>query len=429
MKKKKLHRRMLNCYAPWSAFRWDIAPLPSTLRLLTPTSGEKYHYVFLGYTRKHFEQWVLVVWHYSSAKGGNFGGGGKNKVVSHVGILVERLRNSHSLEEVQESLDSLLDLSGANPVEVGEGSLRTVVEQLNSLVENSLSESTGQIIQSLLDIICAVCQITKISTEDQKKAALQRTDDFLENVDNVSNVLNLLERAEMWVKLNGIQLLKTLHENRKEKLEETILNCSAGMMRLMDVLTSENVHEKVRNDMLLLLDRLTRENDRIKEFVAFQEGFERLFQIVKREGSSSVVALDCLTVVKNILDGSELTKKLFAQTPCVKELEYLCSPPKPGATSSDGPSGASADPGSKNIPPNEFKRCEMGIEILSQLLRCEIGGEKGMEQKQTISALKAVKTVAAEFRIVSRVLLTYELCDMFNSQMLSGKKSSNQALS
>ena len=112
----------------------------------------------------------------------HFGGGGKNKVVSHVGILVERLRNSHSLEEVQESLDSLLDLSGANPVEVGEGSLRTVVEQLNSLVENSLSESTGQIIQSLLDIICAVCQITKISTEDQKKAALQRTDDFLENV-------------------------------------------------------------------------------------------------------------------------------------------------------------------------------------------------------------------------------------------------------
>ena len=196
-------------------------------------------------------------------------------------------------------------------VEVGEGSLRTVVEQLNSLVENSLSESTGQIIQSLLDIICAVCQITKISTEDQKKAALQRTDDFLENVDNVSNVLNLLERAEMWVKLNGIQLLKTLHENRKEKLEETILNCSAGMMRLMDVLTSENVHEKVRNDMLLLLDRLTRENDRIKEFVAFQEGFERLFQIVKREGSSSVVALDCLTVIKNILDGSELTKKLL----------------------------------------------------------------------------------------------------------------------
>ena len=125
---------------------------------------------------------------YSSAKGGNFGGGGKNKVVSHVGILVERLRNSHSLEEVQESLDSLLDLSSANPVEVGEGSLRTVVEQLNSLVENSLSESTGNI-QSLLDIICAVCQITKTSTEDQK-AALQRTDDFLENIDNVSNVLN-----------------------------------------------------------------------------------------------------------------------------------------------------------------------------------------------------------------------------------------------
>eukprot|EP00943_MAST-04B_sp_MAST-4B-sp1_P007145 g7145.t1 len=337
----------------------------------------------------------------------SFGGGknriggvsGKNKVVTQVGILVERLRNSHSLEEVQESLDGLLDLSGANPIEVGEGSFRIVVDQLNSLVENSLSESTGQIIQSLLDILYAVCRIAKNSTVEQKEAALQRSDALLKNVDNINNVLNLLERAEMWVKLGGIQLLNTLHENRKDKLEDTILGCSAGMMRLMDVLTSENVHEKVRNDMLLLLDRLTRENDRIKEFVAFQEGFERLFQIVKREKSNSIVALDCLTVVKNILNGSELTKKLFAQTPCVRELEHLCSPPKPGV-------GIASDPDANNTPNNdsdrnvasisvnEFRRCEMGLEILSQLLRCDIGGESGMEKKQVISALKAVKTVA-----------------------------------
>ncbi len=339
----------------------------------------------------------------SSSFGGSknrIGGvGGKNKVVTQVGILVERLRNSHSLEEVQESLDGLLDLSATNPIEVGEGSFRIVVDQLNSLVENSLSESTGQIIQSLLDILYAVCRIAKNSTVEQKEAALHRSDALLKNVDNINNVLNLLERAEMWVKLGGIQLLNTLHENRKDKLEDTILGCSAGMMRLMDVLTSENVHEKVRNDMLLLLDRLTRENDRIKEFVAFQEGFERLFQIVKREKSNSIVALDCLTVVKNILNGSELTKKLFAQTPCVRELEHLCSPPKPGVGIATDPDANNtpnndSDRNVTNISVNEFRRCEMGLEILSQLLRCDIGGESGMEKKQVISALKAVKTVA-----------------------------------
>ena len=47
-----------------------------------------------------------------------------------------------------------------------------------------------------------------------------------------------------------------------------------------------------------------------------------------------------------------------------------------------------------NISANEFRRCEMGFEILSQLLRCDIGGESGMKQKQIIPALKAVKTVA-----------------------------------
>ena len=49
----------------------------------------------------------------------------------------------------------------------------------------------------------------------------------------------------------------------------------------------------------------------MKKFVAFQEGFERLFDIMSSEGmleGGSVIVKDCLLVCTNLLAGSSLTK-------------------------------------------------------------------------------------------------------------------------
>ena len=320
----------------------------------------------------------------------------RNPVVAKVGLLVERLKNSNSLEEVLESIDQLSDLSSSSTAEVGDGALNILIEQLNGIVVDAEGEVAGQILQGILDIINSVCTVRGNSSEEN---ALRYTDVFLQNLDNVSTVLNLLQRSEMWVKLNGIELLNTLHKNRKGSLEDSILHCNAGMMRLMDVLTGVQMHEKVRNDMLLLLDKLTQGNDRIKEFVAFQEGFERLFQIIDREGLKSVVAIDCLRVVQNILEGSELTKKLFAQTTCINKLGELCSPPSASKPSTQGLPGAptTSENGPRDVNGDnagELKRCEMGIVILSTLLQCDVANG-GTGEKKLMSPLKAARSFAA----------------------------------
>ena len=57
----------------------------------------------------------------------------RNPVVAKVGLLVERLKNSNSLEEVLESIDQLSDLSSSSTAEVGDGALNILIEQLNGM--------------------------------------------------------------------------------------------------------------------------------------------------------------------------------------------------------------------------------------------------------------------------------------------------------
>ncbi|CAN0298008.1 unnamed protein product, partial [Discosporangium mesarthrocarpum] len=57
--------------------------------------------------------------------------------------------------------------------------------------------------------------------------------------------------------------------------------------------------------------QLTSTNLEVKKFVAFQEGFERLFAIMAEEGSlegGGVIVKDCLDVCLNLLSGSAVTQ-------------------------------------------------------------------------------------------------------------------------
>lgn len=69
--------------------------------------------------------------------------------------------------------------------------------------------------------------------------------------------------------------------------------------------------EVLRLALAMPLPQLTNSNLEVKKFVAFQEGFERLFDIMSSEGmleGGSVIVKDCLLVCTNLLAGSSLTK-------------------------------------------------------------------------------------------------------------------------
>lgn len=61
----------------------------------------------------------------------------------------------------------------------------------------------------------------------------------------------------------------------------------------------------------VILAQLTSSNLEVKKFVAFQEGFERLFDIMSDEGmleGGGVIVKDCIDICINLLTGSPLTR-------------------------------------------------------------------------------------------------------------------------
>lgn len=85
-----------------------------------------------------------------------------------------------------------------------------------------------------------------------------------------------------------------------------------GLQKLVDTLRDKR--EEVRNELLTLLRFLTRRNEEICKYIAFQDGFDILISILKKE--EGMVARDCLNIIYNMIANSVLTLKLFSQSLC-----------------------------------------------------------------------------------------------------------------
>lgn len=72
---------------------------------------------------------------------------------------------------------------------------------------------------------------------------------------------------------------------------------------------------------LLLLTQLTKSNTNLQKIVAFENGYDHLFEIIKSEGNADgdVVVEDCLTLMLNLLRNNPSNQTFF------KEGEGNCS--------------------------------------------------------------------------------------------------------
>eukprot|EP00903_Cladosiphon_okamuranus_P005357 g5352.t1 len=223
------------------------------------------------------------------------------------GILVERLKNAGDLGDRRDALDALLKLSQDHPTDVGHAGMPIFTDILQAgIADRSMTQTIMGIMLNLVK-------------EEGANAS-----SFLKDVQNVQNLLDLMESTDALTALSAVQVLQALQISSAESLEACILECPAGLQALVEVL--RDPREEVRNEVILFLGRLTRSNLEVKKFVAFQEGFERLFDIMSGEGmleGGSVIVKDCLQVCHNLLRGSSLTKALFCQSGCLKRFHQL----------------------------------------------------------------------------------------------------------
>ena len=77
----------------------------------------------------------------------------------------------------------------------------------------------------------------------------------------------------------AVQLVTFLLSNCSREVQQQLLDSHVGVSRLMDILS--DTREVLRNDALILLFKVTKGNANLQKIVAFENAFDKLFEIWK----------------------------------------------------------------------------------------------------------------------------------------------------
>ncbi|XP_078045373.1 general vesicular transport factor p115 isoform X1 [Augochlora pura] len=233
--------------------------------------------------------------------------------------LVNRLLYSTLLYDRAEACRELKTLSRSYRVEVGVQGMDALRQTLD------VDRTNCEIIGLALETLCNITNPKLFDEEVDKlgpdnKVGEQFTEIFIKNADSVGAVLTFLEEFEFNVRWSALKLLMNLLTNRPKDIQEIILISPMGVSKLMDLLGDSR--EVIRNDVLLLLIQLTKGNANIQKIVAFENAFDRIFDVIAQEGSAEggIVVEDCLLLMLNLLRGNISNQNFFKEGSYIQKL-------------------------------------------------------------------------------------------------------------
>ncbi|KAK3089231.1 hypothetical protein FSP39_001968 [Pinctada imbricata] len=236
--------------------------------------------------------------------------------------LVDRVQSSTLLDDRRDAVRALKAMSKKFRLEVGTQAMDILVKTLE--MDRSDAEITGY----CLDTLCNIMSNQPSEDDDESNIPSNEAEDlgtqfaeiFTKNQDNISLLLSLLEEYDFHVRWPTVKLLTILLMNRGKELQEVILVSPMGVSKLMDLLSDSR--EIIRNDALLLLTQLTKNNTNLQKIVAFENAFERLLDIVRDEGNSDggIVVEDCLILLTNLLKNNTSNQNFFRESSYIQRL-------------------------------------------------------------------------------------------------------------
>ncbi|KAH0548096.1 hypothetical protein KQX54_000309, partial [Cotesia glomerata] len=256
--------------------------------------------------------------------------------------LVDRLESSTLLDDRRDACRALKALSRTYRVEVGAQGMNAVRQVLE------MDRTDCEIVGLALDTLCNITSPETFDEEVDKhgpdsKIGEQFTEIFIKHQDSVGLVLAALEDFDFRVRWPALKLLSNLVSNRPKDIQEIILVMPMGVSKLMDLLSDSR--EVIRNDALLLLIQLTKGNANIQKIVAFENAFDRIFDVITQEGSAEggIVVEDCLLLMLNLLKGNLSNQNFFKEGSYIQRLTPMFQLPQADAE----------DPCSGGVEPSE----------------------------------------------------------------------------
>lgn len=141
-------------------------------------------------------------------------------------------------------------------------------------------------------------------------------------------LINILQESlDYHIRLYTLQLFEFLVCTRPTRTKEALLNIPLAIPAIVSLLN--DVNDPVRNEAILVLMALVNNNFNIQKLVAFENTFDRLFEIIEEEGGirGSILVQDCLTLLTNLLMYNASNQKYFLETEGVPKLAKLLAEP------------------------------------------------------------------------------------------------------
>ncbi|XP_063537354.1 general vesicular transport factor p115 isoform X2 [Cydia strobilella] len=251
---------------------------------------------------------------------------GMKLLQTNVERLVDRVNNSTLLEDRRDACRALKAMSRKYRVDVGAHGMDTLKQVLE------LDRADNETINYALDTLNNVMYPTQFEEEEDNphvpmNIGEQFTEMFIKDHHNIQLVLDLLDEFDFRVRLSAVQLLTSLLTNRPKDIQEIILVKPMGVSKMMDLLGDPR--EVIRNETLLLLIKLTRGNANIQKIVAFENAFDRLFDIVSTEGFSDggIIVEDCLLLMLNLLKNNSSNINFFKEGSYIQKMLPMFNTP------------------------------------------------------------------------------------------------------
>lgn len=249
---------------------------------------------------------------------------------STITILSERLSDPAQTRENQRAtVLSLKSLVRDHADQVSEHALVPLL----SWIKTKSNEGDEETLRAAVECCLALCQAPSDDPRTKARASKNMTR-LLEEKDALLTILTLLSLSHgFYTRFGALQLLVLLVENRRLEVQDYVLTAPGGSSSVLQCLEAapSSSTEIIRNEALLLLPPLVKDNADIQKIVAFEGAFERLLDIIVQEGriEGGVVVQDALDGLEALLLHNVSNQNYFRETLSIPLLGPLLFYPPP----------------------------------------------------------------------------------------------------
>ncbi|PMD65288.1 uncharacterized protein K444DRAFT_607848 [Hyaloscypha bicolor E] len=233
-------------------------------------------------------------------------------------VLAGRLGTAQLLEDRRASIAGIRSLAKQYPASVASSALRGLIAGLSKDGEDV------DTVKVTLETLLMLFNPDENSPEASEELALWIADEFTQRQENINLLLDFLDTNDFYSRLYSLQLLSAILSSRTERTEECIFTAPLGISRLVAVLNDKR--DAIRNEGLSLLTYLTPSSTELQKRVAFEDAFERIFNIIKSEGSllhGDRIVEDCLILLANLLRFNVSNQSFFREAGCVPRVARM----------------------------------------------------------------------------------------------------------